>query len=292
MLAAISEAAFITGMERNSDLVKMTSYAPLFENSNDRTWPVNLIWINSTQVIGRSSYYVQKFMADGKVGAGTWITQAEYKDFKISATGGNVDKPVIREMEKLNDEWTITESSAAQTSDKTMTALMCNKVFSGSYTLELKARKTGGAEGFLIYFGMSDQNKKGYLVNIGGWLNTKTAIETIQGGSNSVVSEMPAQHIETGKWYDIKVAVTNEGVGLWVLMFFSCAVTAIFFTQLLTSVWCFFAALISGVIFWILRDSKRQFKLDKLKLLKEEYIDPLIDKIEKQLMPDRAKYYP
>ena len=53
-----------------------------------------------------------------------------------------------------------------------------------------------------------------------------------------------------------------------ILMFFSCAVTAIFFTQFLTSVWCFFAALISVVIFWILLDSKRMFLLDKLKILK------------------------
>ena len=45
---------------------------------------------------------------------------------------------------------------------------------------------------------------------------------------------------------------------LGVLMFLSCLVTAIFFVQYLTSVWCFFAALISGVIFWILRDSKRK----------------------------------
>jgi len=52
------------------------------------------------------------------------------------------------------------------------------------------------------------------------------------------------------------------------LMFFSCLVTAIFFTQFLTSVWCFFAALISAVIFWILRDSTRKFRFDKLNLLK------------------------
>ena len=45
---------------------------------------------------------------------------------------------------------------------------------------------------------------------------------------------------------------------LGVLMFLSCLVTAIYFVQYLTSVWCFFAALISGVIFWILRDSKRK----------------------------------
>lgn len=55
---------------------------------------------------------------------------------------------------------------------------------------------------------------------------------------------------------------------LGLLMFLSCLVTAIFFTQYLTSVWCFFAALISGVIFWILRDSKREFNFNKLNLLK------------------------
>jgi hypothetical protein len=55
---------------------------------------------------------------------------------------------------------------------------------------------------------------------------------------------------------------------LGVLMFLSCLVTALFFTQYLTSVWCFFAAIISGIIFWILRDSKSLFNLNKLALLK------------------------
>ena len=51
---------------------------------------------------------------------------------------------------------------------------------------------------------------------------------------------------------------------LGILMSISCLITIIFFTQYLTSVWCFFAALISIVIFWILRDSKREYKLDKI----------------------------
>jgi len=55
---------------------------------------------------------------------------------------------------------------------------------------------------------------------------------------------------------------------LGILMFLSCLVTAVFFTQYLTSVWCFFAAIISGVIYWILRDSKRIFIFDRLVLLK------------------------
>jgi hypothetical protein len=55
---------------------------------------------------------------------------------------------------------------------------------------------------------------------------------------------------------------------LGILMSLSCLVSVFFFTQYLTSVWCFFAALISGVIFWILSDSKKNFILNRLNLLK------------------------
>lgn len=66
MVAALSEAAFISGMERNSDLVRMTSYAPLLENRHDRRWATNLIWLDADQVVGRSSYYVQKMFAENR----------------------------------------------------------------------------------------------------------------------------------------------------------------------------------------------------------------------------------
>jgi hypothetical protein len=65
---------------------------------------------------------------------------------------------------------------------------------------------------------------------------------------------------------------------LGVFMSLSCLVTAIFFTQYLTSVWCFFAALISGVVFWILSDSKKKFYLDKLLKL-----DALIAKVKSEV---------
>lgn len=55
---------------------------------------------------------------------------------------------------------------------------------------------------------------------------------------------------------------------LGILMFLSCLITAMFFTQYLISVWCFFAALISVVIFWILRDSKKEFIFKNLSLVK------------------------
>ncbi len=55
---------------------------------------------------------------------------------------------------------------------------------------------------------------------------------------------------------------------LGILMSISCIVTVIFFKQYLTSVWCFFAALISGVIYWILSDLQKEFILSRFRLLR------------------------
>jgi alpha-N-arabinofuranosidase len=64
LMAALSEAAYLLGLERNSDVVKMSSYAPLFFHVNDIAWPVNMIGFDSSRVFGRSSYYVQKLFAE------------------------------------------------------------------------------------------------------------------------------------------------------------------------------------------------------------------------------------
>jgi alpha-L-arabinofuranosidase len=61
--AALSEAAAMTGFERNSDLVSMASYAPLFVNDANHDWNPDLIVLNTGAVYGTPSYYVQKMFA-------------------------------------------------------------------------------------------------------------------------------------------------------------------------------------------------------------------------------------
>jgi alpha-N-arabinofuranosidase len=63
LMGGLSEAVFMLNMEANCDIVKMCSYAPLFENVNQRNWPVNLILIDSSRVVGRSSYQIQKLFS-------------------------------------------------------------------------------------------------------------------------------------------------------------------------------------------------------------------------------------
>jgi len=63
---AISEAAFMTGLERNADVVGMASYAPLFANVDAWQWTPDLIWFDNLNSYGSPSYYVQKLYALNK----------------------------------------------------------------------------------------------------------------------------------------------------------------------------------------------------------------------------------
>jgi alpha-N-arabinofuranosidase len=61
--AAIAEAAFMTGLERNADVVPMASYAPLFGHVEAWQWSPNLIWFDNLRSFGTPSYYVQKLFS-------------------------------------------------------------------------------------------------------------------------------------------------------------------------------------------------------------------------------------
>ncbi|KAK1365909.1 Non-reducing end alpha-L-arabinofuranosidase [Heracleum sosnowskyi] len=64
LLAALAEAGFLLGLERNSDIVEMASYAPLFVNTHDRRWNPDAIVFNSAQVYGTPSYWMQQFFVE------------------------------------------------------------------------------------------------------------------------------------------------------------------------------------------------------------------------------------
>lgn len=61
---ALSEAAFMTGLERNADIVHLTSYAPLFAHADGWQWTPDLIWFNNLEAFGTPNYYVQKLFGN------------------------------------------------------------------------------------------------------------------------------------------------------------------------------------------------------------------------------------
>ncbi|XP_049401502.1 alpha-L-arabinofuranosidase 1-like [Solanum stenotomum] len=64
LLAALAEAAFLIGAEKNSDVIEMASYAPLFVNDKDWTWTADAIVFTSSQAYGTPSYWMQHFFKE------------------------------------------------------------------------------------------------------------------------------------------------------------------------------------------------------------------------------------
>ena len=74
---ALYEAAFIAGMERNADLVRMTCYAPLFGHEEAWQWKPDMIWFDNLNVYGSANYYVQKLFS---LNPGTDLLKAAVND--------------------------------------------------------------------------------------------------------------------------------------------------------------------------------------------------------------------
>ena len=229
---AVGEAAFMTGLERNSDVVAMASYAPLFVNANHRHWNPDLIVYDSSRVFGIPSYYVQKMFSEnrgdvvlpcaveaslaeapaesGKVGVGTWLTQAEFKDIKVTRGDQVLYACDFSEGAKgwklLNGDWKAENGVLRQSGGAENLCAVVGDPKWDNYTYTLKARKLGGEEGFLVLVGVDSDGQKSWW-NLGGWGNKQHGIE-IPGYESVKVNGS----IETGKWYDIKVELSGSTV--------------------------------------------------------------------------------
>ncbi|HXD00185.1 MAG TPA: alpha-L-arabinofuranosidase C-terminal domain-containing protein [Verrucomicrobiae bacterium] len=81
---ALAEAAYMTGLERNADVVRMASYAPLFANTEAWQWTPNLIWVNSEKVYATPNYYVQQLFSCNR---GDVLLPVKLDGIETSATG-------------------------------------------------------------------------------------------------------------------------------------------------------------------------------------------------------------
>ncbi len=237
--AALAEAAYMTGLLRNADVVEMAAYAPLLAKRGRAQWEPNLIWFDSTRVLRTASYHVQALFgqnrpdrvfptsvepagapppaptAGGRIGLGTWNTGAEFRDVEVIAADGRV---LFRDdfaggasaWELLRGKWETRDGVLRQTDD----ASADRAAFAGDegwrdYTLRLKARKFSGREGFLVHFGAGEAGMARW--NIGGWENQRHALD-IPGLPRA---EAPGR-IETGRWYELRLELRGPRIRAWI----------------------------------------------------------------------------
>jgi alpha-L-arabinofuranosidase len=223
--AALSEAAYMTSLWKNSDEVLMAAYAPLFAKVGHDQWHPDLIWFDNTRVLLTPNYYVQKQFAQnrpdvylpttvqapvisaqsaGMIGVGTWKTQAEFKDIRVTAPDGHLlfeadFSKGLDGWKTSGGDWKAVDGALCQNASGENIRAVTGDAAWTDYTLTLKARKLDGSEGFLILFHTPDIDHPTWW-NLGGWGNTE---HSLQGGD--LAEDHVRGSIETGRWYDIKI---------------------------------------------------------------------------------------
>lgn len=247
MAAALAEAAYMTGLERNGDIVKLAAYAPLFANTTSNQWTPDLIWYSNKGWYPSVNYYVQKIFSNnqgtqvlnssleapeestslsGKVGLGTWMTSAVFDDLIVTRndTGEILYEDTYEDgtMDgylRIGGTWSEQNGQLAQKN----TGAPANNVNGDvvhvgdtnweNYTLTVKATKTGGSEGFLIPICVGDQDNW-FHWNIGGWGNTVSCLEqTVSGNKSGQIAEtVTPLAVQTNKTYELKVTVEKDQI--------------------------------------------------------------------------------
>ena len=244
--AALAEAAYMTGLERNGDIVKMAAYAPLFGNLTATHWSPNLIWFNNNLSTGSISYYMQKLFstnagtslldskfdgaqlpmneAKGRVGVGTWYTSAEFDNVKVvnNDTGCTLGSDCFLPTsywwgwtDTTSGDWKV-ESGKLVQKDTWMADNHRGAVtYFGdtewtNYTYTVEATKLDGSEGFIIPFAAQDKDNY-WFWNIGGWGNTVSCLQEIENGikTGRVPGTVKDFTVETGRTYEIKIVVNG-----------------------------------------------------------------------------------
>lgn len=247
--AALAEAAYMTGLERNGDIVEMAAYAPLFGNLTETHWAPNLIWFNNHLSTGSINYYMQKLFSTnagtsllssqlggadvpesdlkGMVGLGTWWTSAEFDDVNVvnNETGKVLDKDNFSVpnfwwnwQQASNGDWEIKGGKLVQKETALPFHDLGASAYFGdpdwtNYTYTFQAKKLHGEEGFYIPFLIQDDQNM-FFWNIGGWGNTQTGLQRIENGikTGAIPGTMTDFTVEEGVTYNIKIVVNGTNI--------------------------------------------------------------------------------
>jgi alpha-L-arabinofuranosidase len=220
---ALSEAAYMNGMERNADVVHMASYAPLFSNVDAWQWTPDLIWADSLHAVPSMNYYVQQLYCQnrgdavlptsntsavrdlppaGRVGIGTSNCTAEFSDLTITKTDGDA-----LPANTSGNSWQSAGSDTKYFGDKAWS----------DYTVTLKARRTEGS-GAIVVNVCDDETPA--MASRAQWIlgapvggptvadptKPEFVLQTHFAEQDQLLAHTPGS-LEIGRWYDIKISV-------------------------------------------------------------------------------------
>jgi alpha-L-arabinofuranosidase len=204
-------------------------------------WDTNLIGYDALHSFGSPSYYVLAMFGQnrgdvvlpakleappvmkpldpnphGLTGVGVFQTQVEYKDIVVTAPDGrklSSDNLVndAGQWQFPNGEWTVENGVIKPRVENSQSWALAGDPKWENYTIRLRARKLGGAEGFIVMWHSADGDNYRWW-NIGGWGNTITRCEVSEDGGREAYGPSSPFTVETGRWYDLRLEVNGHSV--------------------------------------------------------------------------------
>lgn len=242
--AALGEAVYMMGMENNSDVVAMNSYAPIFVNENDARWRPDMIRFNSRQSMGTPSYYVQNLFSNNvgtrvlktdcswslsqpapkakearkpvHVALGTWHTSAHFRNPQIIVDGQEIPVAGFPSWESESGSWSVEGGDYVQRSSLEPAISVCPQwIDADRYSFKVQAMKESGNQGFLMLVNYADDHNYQWY-NVAGWENRTSSVEQTLGGSKQSIAPQKRFRVSENRWYDLQVDVAGDSLYCYV----------------------------------------------------------------------------
>lgn len=210
---ALTEAAYMTGLERNADKVALACYAPLLCHKDYVNWRPDLIWFDQTRVVKTVNYHVQKLFMN---------YQGAYH-LASALTGGSFEKQPLPDIsgqfgfESENEEVIIhgiyvngTEVGADVVLRKGEPLPLFSQPEEGNLVLDFEFTKTTGKKQLVVVFGKKEDGY--YKWEIGGWSNDMSCIGKGDKESYSLLTVGKSITLEENKRYHASLMITGRTI--------------------------------------------------------------------------------
>ncbi|MGX9900076.1 alpha-L-arabinofuranosidase C-terminal domain-containing protein [Arthrobacter sp. SA17] len=211
--SAMAEAAFMISLERNSDIVSLASYAPLFGRVDGTQWVPDLLYFDGEQVMRTFNHHIQQMFAAHrgelvcpvKVNGMEWCEQPlpSMQEIRLGSPGATINVRGIhidglpRPDVQCKPEGDPVSLGGA---DKDLTMTL---------------RREHGPEGLIVEFGKPDTGPW-HSFHIGGWQNRFLALGRSDDGlGNDIADPVDFEGIESGRDYEVRVQVSGASIRCW-----------------------------------------------------------------------------